>query len=124
MVLPLLSLAGAGRSPASTVVSKPAGKTTVTVLPGVESEAKAQTGKDTRLEPMRRSRVASPPPSTRSKRSVYVADLPANSRAPRFRRRIATLALRRLTETLGSPDPPVRRRPVAPGRTARNAVSK
>ena len=43
--------AAGGISPAWTSVSNPAGKTTLTVLPGVESVAKAQTGNDASAVP-------------------------------------------------------------------------
>ena len=75
----MASVTGFGIEPAWTSTVKPFGKTTVTDPPEVESLPNPQTGNDASESPMRRSRVAAPPGSGRSKRSRYVAVLPLYS---------------------------------------------
>ena len=77
---------GAAILPASTLTSKPSGKTTVTELPGVLAVANAQTGNETSESPMRRSRVAAPPGSVTLNCSRYFAVLPLNRRPARSSR--------------------------------------
>ena len=102
---PVESVVGAGMEPASTSTWKPVGKTTVAELPAVASVANAQTGKDTSESPMRMSRVALPPLSAMSKRSVYRAVLPLYRRPARFSWRVVWSLLFFVIRIVGFPAP-------------------